>query len=471
MNASAAGPARAAVNIKEGWLMGRLRHHVSSAPSIVATGLLSVFLAAAVGCGDDDGGDDTDDADDADDDTDDDGTVDASVADAAPLGSRSGLIAVTETVVTNELPTLGPAPVISGAVVSINFVDDDTVTVPPLPDFDSNINGCAITVYDVKAGDEEPVPVDEGPFVVSGTANGEFACAFEDATGEYACQSTDPLLAAGSAEGATVDEPDGFGFSNLVMTGAGFAPEMAGMRIFLTGFEDKGGDSADGIYPIVGVVDDETLVITDFPFAAAGLTDATYSTFVGTGPMFSFGTVDFLDDGTEDVVIDKADSDLVPGFSMTAGARGEGLFLTKDSNLPHEFPFKADDIIFACDGKDCGADPEQEGAQLDAMVINGVTTDVLPLKGDDGFTMLPAENSFATFSCSMIGSDTITIPLDGVQAILDTNPARIQMTVGRFVAQLENSDTSGSTVVLGHSLTGFTTFKPGGLAARAADRR
>ena len=435
--------------------MGRLRHHVSSAPSILATGLLGVFLAAAVGCGDDDTGDDADDADDADDDTDDDGTVDASVADAAVLGSRSGLIAVTDTVVTNPI-LVGGVPSINGAVVSITYVDDDTVTVPPLPDFDSNINGCAITVYDVKAGDEEPAQVDEGPFLVSGTANGEFACAFEDTTGEYACQSTDPLLASGSAEGATVDD-----IGLLVLTGAAFTEEMVGMRISLAGFEDKDTNSADGVYPIVDFVDAEAIVVSDFPFPAAAIDGATYATFVGTGPMANIATVDFLDDGTEDVVIEKADSDLVPGFTMTAGARGEGFILTKDSTLPHEFPMiEADDVIFACDGKDCGAEPDQEGAQLDAIVVNGVTTDVLPpIKDDDGFTMLPAESSFATFSCSMIGSDTITIPIDGVEAILGTLPLRVQVTVGRFVAQLENTDTSGSTIVLGHSLTGFTTLE------------
>ena len=434
--------------------MCRLRSRASYFPSILASGLLSVFLAAAVGCGDDDGGDDT--ADDADDGDDDDGTVDASVADAAPVGSSSGLIAVTETVVTNPLK-VGGVPIISGAVVSINYVDDDTITVLPLPDFPSNINDCAITIYDVKAGDEEPVPVDEGPFVVSGTANGEFACAFEDATGEYACQSTDPLLASGSAEGATVDD-----LGLLVLTGAAFTAEMVGMRILLVGFEDKG-DSADGVYPIVDFVDEETIVVSDFPFPAAAIDGATYTTLVGTGPMAHLGTVDFLDDGVEDVVIDKADSDLVPGFTMTAGARGEGFLLTKDSNQPHEFPFPdADDIIFACDAKldGCGAEPDQEASQLDAFVVNGITTDVLPpLKDDDGFTMLPAETAFATFSCSMIQSDSITIPIDGVEAILGTNPLRVQMTVGRFVGQLENTDTSGTTVVLGHSLTGFTTLE------------
>jgi hypothetical protein len=433
--------------------MGRLRHHISSTPSILASGLLSIFLAAAVGCGGDDDGDDT--TDDDPDAGDDDGGVDASVADAAPLGSRSGLVAVTETVVTNPI-LLGGVPVINGAVVSVTYVDDDTV-VPPLPDFPSNINNCAITIYDVKAGDEEPAPVDEGPFIVSGTANGEFGCAFDDGIGEYACQSTDPLLASGSAEGATVDDA-----GLLVLTGASFTEEMVGMRILLVGLEDKG-DSADGVYPIVAFVDEEAIVITDFPFPAAAVDGATYTTFVGTGPMANFGTVDFLDDGVEDVVIEKGDSDLVPGFSMTAGARGEGFILSKDSNQPHEFPIlKADDIIFACDdtAKECGAEPEQEAGQIDAIIVNGTTTDVLPpLKEDDGFTMLPAEAAFATFSCSMIGSDSITIPIDGVEAILGTNPLRVQMTVGRFVGQLPMSDTSSTTVVLGHSLTGFTTLE------------
>jgi hypothetical protein len=235
------------------------------------------------------------------------------------------------------------------------------------------------------------------------------------------------------------------------------------MRIQLDGFEDKG-DSADGVYPIVAFVDAESIAITDFPFPAAAVDGATYTTFVGTGPMANFGTVDFLDDGLEDVVIDKADSDLVPGFIMTAGARGEGFTLTEDSNQPHEFPiFKADDIIFACDSKTkgaCGADPDEETGQIDAIIVNGITTDVLPpLKDDDGFTMLPAETAFATFSCSMIQSDSITIPIDGVEAILGTNPLRVQMTVGRFVGQLPMSETSSTTVVLGHSLTGFTTLE------------
>jgi hypothetical protein len=469
MNASAAGPARAAVNIKEGWLMGRLRHHVSSAPSIVATGLLSVFLAAAVGCGDDDGGDDTDDADDADDDTDDDGTVDASVADAAVEMTRSGLIAITETVVTNELALLGPAPGISGAVVSMTYIDEQTITVPPVKGFDDNIGGCLITVYDVKAGDEEPVSVDEGPFTVTGTANGDFACGFNVAAGGYVCQSTDVDLGGGVAGNAIdgVLDTDG----TFTLTGANFGPEMAGMYLQLDGFDGDG----DGVYPIVDVdVGGEILVLSplvDVPALSTGGKTATYTTFVGEGPMFDVAPVEFLDDGvskdSQDVIISKEDSDLVAGFTVTARARGQGLVLSKDSNQPHEFPATAADVTFGCIDDGCGSDPEETTGQLDAMVINGVTTDVLPLKGDDGLTMLPAEASYAVFSCSALGADTVEIPEDGVQAILDTNPARVQITVGRFVAALPTD----TTVVLGHSLTGFTTFKPGGLAAKAADRR
>ncbi len=435
--------------------MCRLRSRVSSVPSILASGLLSVFLAAAVGCGGDDDGDDADDADDADDDGDD--GPDAAVADAAVEMTRSGLIAVTETTVTNELALgLGPAPGISGAVVSMGYIDEQTITTLPLEGFENNVGGCLITVYDVKAGDVEPDSVDEGGFTVSGTANGDFACAFNDAAGGYVCQSTDADLGGGVAGNAIDGELDVNGTFTLV--GGNFGPEMAGMYLQLDGFDGDG----DGVYPVVNVPDAETLVLSPLvvvPALSIGGKTATYTTFVGEGPMFDVAPVEFLDDGiskdAQDVIITKEDSDLVPGFTVTALARGEGLVLSKDSNLPHEFPAKPADVLFGCLDEGCGSDPDQATGQLDAMVINGVTTDVLPAKGDDGLTMLPAVSSYAVFSCSAIGVDSVEIPLEGVQAILDTNPARVQITVGRFVAALPTD----TTVVLGHSLTGFTTFK------------
>jgi hypothetical protein len=91
------------------------------------------------------------------------------------------------------------------------------------------------------------------------------------------------------------------------------------------------------------------------------------------------------------------------------------------------------------------------------MIINGVTTDAEvnpadPLNMDD-----PPVASFATFTCSAIGMDTVTIPEAGVEAILATNPTRIQVTVGRVFASLNPVPNAANTnVVVGHSVTGFT---------------
>ncbi|HKE20585.1 MAG TPA: hypothetical protein VKB80_37180 [Kofleriaceae bacterium] len=435
--------------------MSRLRFSLTTS-SILLTGLLATGLAALPACGGDD--DDTaDDADDTADDSDDTGDIDAGV-DAGVEMTRTGIVAVTETEVTNPLVALGGPPFLSGAVVSISYVDDQSVTVLPLPDFMNSIGGCSITVYDDAGGDLEPEVTDEGVFTVSGTANGDFACGFDDTVSDYVCQSLDADLAGGVAGNAIDGELSDSG--QLTLVGANFGPEMEGMHIQLTGFDGKG-DPGDGIYSIVVVPDPETLIFAEpVTNASIGGDDATYTTFVGAGPIPNMVTNEFLDDGTEDVVITKADSDLVPGFTVTAGARGQDFVLTKDSTLPDAFPDIAEDVVYACDGDACGSDPDQEVTQIDALVINGTTTDILPDPlDDDGFTMLPAVGSHATFTCSAIGADEITIPADGVQAILDTGPLRVQVTVGRFVAELPSSETSDTTVVIGHSLTGFTTFE------------
>jgi hypothetical protein len=418
-----------------------------SSRSIFLPRLVGIVLAAALGCGGDDDGGGDDNTPDAGDEPD-----AREQADAAVEMTRTGIVAVTETTVLN-----GEGPVIiSGAVVSMNYVDDQSVTVQPVPGFTSNLNGCAITVFDLAGGDQPPAITDEGAFTVTGTANGDFECSYSDDAGEYVCQSTDAEIrggVAGNAADATLTALDG----TLFVEGAAFGLEMVGMTVELAGFGD-----ADGVYPILDVIKTDTLVLDDFSMIAADATGeagATFTTFVGAGPVAGFDPIAFLDDGTEDVVITKEDSALVPGFTVTAQARGEGFFLSKASDQPNDFPAVAADVTYACDGE-CGSDPAPGAGQLDAMVINGITTDVLPAKkDDDGFTMLPAQASFAQFACSAIGADadSVTIPEAGVEAILGTNPARIQITVGRFVAQIPGSATSNTAVLLGHSLTGFTT--------------
>jgi hypothetical protein len=431
-------------------------------------GLLALLLGATLACGDDldpadDGDDVSDDGDDGDDGDDDGDDGDDGDDDGGEM-SRTAVVAVTETIVTNPLPMLqggprGVPPSITGATVSMSYIDDQTVTVAPTPPYNSNFNNCAITVFDVAGGDEPPTAVDEGAITVSGTYHGDFACAHSDAAGEYVCRSTDPILGGGvaaNAAGATLAS------TGELTLGEAIGEEIIGMHMQLTGFEGEGG-SADGVYPVIDLTMAGEPVLDGVPGDATGGGDATYTTFVGQGPMLNpFPIFNFLDDGeakdAQDVVITKEDSDLVPGFTMTARARGQGFGLTKASTQPHEFPATAEDVVFTCEGDGCGSDPKQTGDQIDAIVINGITTDVLPTKGDDGLTMLPAENAFATFACSMLMSDTITIPADGVQRILDTNPARVQITVGRFVAERIDTDTSSTSVVLGHSLTGFTTL-------------
>jgi hypothetical protein len=424
-------------------------------------GVLALLLVSAPACGDDrpPADDDDGDADDGDDDDGDDGDVDAGDDDGGEEMTRSAVVAVTETRITNTLALVGgprgAPPSLSGGVMSMSYIDTETVTVAPDPDFPTNFNNCAITVFDLKGGDELPTAVDEGTITVTGTSHGEFACAHSDEAGEYVCQSTDPILRGGMAQnaaGAALAE------TGELTLGEKIGPEMIGMHIQLSGFD---GD-ADGVYPVVDVNVDGEPVLDNVEADATGGDDATYTTFVGQGPMLNFGTVDVLDDGvtkgSQDVVITKEDSEVVPGFTTTARARGQGFDLTEESTQPHEFPGTAEAVTFACEGKGCGSDPKQPGGQLDVMVINGVTTDVLPAKGDDGLTMLPAESSFATFACSMLMADEITIPADGVELILGTDPARIQITVGRFVAQQHMDDSGTTSVVLGHSLTGFTTF-------------
>lgn len=432
--------------------------------SICLTGLLALAGTAACGGDDDDDDDDTGDSPDAGDGG---GDADAAVeADAAPAVTRTGTIAITDTTVTNPLAKVP----IRGAVVTMTYVDDQSVVVAPLPDYPDSINGCAITVYDVTAGERPGNSVDEGAFTVTGTGNGEFRCVYEDGADDYVCQSTNADVRGGVVGNANTATLNVSGEFNLA--GAAFTPEMQGMAIQLSGFTGASG-SADGTYAVIRVLDVDTLLLASVPFSATGGTDATFTTFVGARPIPNPFGFEFLDDGVakgaQDIVLTKDASEHVPGFTVTARARGEGFALTLDSTPPHEFPATADDVVFTCDAETdgCGSEPDQGPGLLSAMVINGVTTDVLPAENDDGTTMLPATGKFATFACSMIGADSITIPSDAVQAILDTNPARIQISVGRFAASLQTvQGQATSRIVMGHSLTGFTTFAPKVTSAR-----
>jgi hypothetical protein len=412
-----------------------------------STLLLSGSLALAACSGDDDDDAATDDADDTSEPDAGDG-VDAGGADAAPpILLRAGTIAVTETSLTNS-----KVPV-SGAVVGVSFLDVTTATVAPVEGFNEPIDGCLITVYDVKAGESEPTLADEGEITVTGTANGEFRCAADG--GVYSCQSTERAIAGGvvgNADGASLDGLD----DQLTMTGAAFPAEMQGMSIGLTGFGTQ-----DGIYPIIAVLDPETLQLGNIDESVDGSEDATFTTFVGQSPIPNFAGFDFLDDGVDeesaDIVVAMEDSEIVPSTHLAFKARGDGLELAGPQ--PHEFPLTlpAQDLTFECAGEGCGSNPDQVTGVLDVMIMNGRTTDRLPEDDDSGIEMLDAVNSYAVFQCSTLLGDQVAIPSAGLEAILGTNPARIELTVGRFAAVPRSGGEYRNNILVGHSLTGYTT--------------
>lgn len=425
----------------------------SHSSSILLASLFTGALALA-GAGCSGGDDDATDADDGDvaPDASGDGVVDGGQPDASPTTLlRVGSTVITDTLVTNPI---GAIP-IRGGVVDVSFVDASTATVPPVEGFDQALNGCLITVYDVKAGDAEPERVGEGPVTVSGTANGEFACTPQD--GKYMCQSTDPDLAGGvegNAAGGTLDSDTDY----LIVDGARFGAEMEGMWIGLTGFGTQ-----DGLYPIISVLGDEILQLPAGSIEEevnAGPT-ATFTTFVGRAPFVNEDGFAFLDDGetgaSANIVVARAGSSIVPFAERVFKARGEGMTLS--GTQPHAFPFErpAEGVTFACDGAACGSDPDQVTGVVNVMVVSGRTTDNIPLEDDDGITMLDPVNSYATFECSALIGDAVEIPAAGVEAILGTNPARIQVTVGRFAAVPEPGDEFNATMLVGHSLTGYTT--------------
>ena len=415
---------------------------------------LSLFFAAglslaAFGCGDDDGGGDRPDA--------------RPQADAEPGNPdagdeggllRSGTIAVTETAITNDLPG-GPW---SGALVSVGFSDATTGNVPaPVEGYETNINGCLIRIWDVDTH-EASDPVDEGAVQVTGTENGDFGCAFAGAANGYVCQ---PAAGAnGSAENATLAA------NALTFVGGGttVTAEMAGMYVRLSSFNAAVDDK---LLPIIGVnTDTDSLIVggTGGADLGTGDADATYSLFVGVGPVPS-GGAQFLLGAADAINVQKAAGDVVAAIDEDFEAHGQNFELLEnaemDQYLPSTIPFDGSEVNFACEGAGCGA--EGSGGLIEAIVINGETTDAPVDEIATPADAMPAPvTQYATFQCSFIGSDTATLDAGAMAAILGTSPTRIQTSVGRYRgAIIAAEDGTSSTIVLqGHALLGWSDAPP-----------
>lgn len=407
---------------------------------------------AAFGCGDDDGGGGRPDA--------------RPQADAEPGNPdaggdgllRSGTIAITEQAITNDIP----GSPWSGAVVSVGFSDATTGSAPaPVDGFDSNINNCLIRIWNVDTN-EDSDSVDEGAVQVTGTDNGDFGCGFVGARNEYVCQSTTPAIAGGDAENFALAGNGTAG--TLTFVGGQADATMIGMYVVLTGFGAVDGQPLPVVDFTEGGAEADTLTLAGVPAGAVtGEAGATYSTFVGVGPVP--GGAQFLGGAADAITVQKAAGDVVAAIDEDFEAHGQGFTLLENEGmrqyLPSTIPFDEDEVKFECDGDGCGA--AGSGGLIEAIVINGETTDAPVDAITSPATAMPnPETQYATFQCSFIGSDVAKLTPEMMAAILGTNPTRIQTSVGRYRgAIIAADDGSSSTIVLqGHALLGWSDPPP-----------
>ena len=320
--------------------------------------------------GDDDGGDGG---------GDDDGADGAEPDGGVPSILRAGTVAITENTITN--PPVDPKdPPMSGAVVSISFIDRSRATVPPVEGFENPIEGCEVFVYDMTAGDFEPAGIDEGVITVAGTANGDFECGFHPDFGKYLCQSVLAGSAGGvpgNADNAAFDSSPTEPFSALsVVAGPLDEAAVVGSQALLTGFGDT---RLDGKF--FGVVDrpvNQTFILSTPGLTVQNLrgpSTATYTTFIGAGPIPNeSGFYSFL--GTSEVVVYSTGSKLMPSFGGTYTPEGEGFELLSAPGdrifLPHEIPTSLPaefPVRFACQAGGCGM--PGAGGDLDRLDRHG----------------------------------------------------------------------------------------------------
>ena len=328
--------------------------------------------------------------------------------DAAPNTTFSGTISLAEVAITNE-PFVSAG--VAGAVVNVSFTDPATVTVPPQPGYENNIGACRIFVYDLAGGDEAPVGADGGRVTIA-----------------------DTTLAA-----------NGNGTVTLTIPAANFSNEnYVGMQIILDGFSDP---AANGRFGIVAQPANTTLVLANPALlAATTLTaDSAYQTLIGAGPVP--GGFDFLDDGTNDIVITKDPITNAPAIDATLTVNGEGFALDDASIRPHELPINGDEATFSCGGTggDCGV----ANGFLKGIIVFGETTDA-PVDPSNPTAMPEPVNQYATFQCSGINAESITLDEGAMALIMGTSPTRIQTSI-----TYANAQSGANNIVLSHGVVGF----------------
>ncbi len=418
-----------------------------------------------------------------------DAAPDAVVPDADPADLRSGTIAVTEVKLTNDLTTLGVAEV-RGAAVSISFIDLTAPGTDPVVG-SGGIGECTVWVYDVGTDPVRP-PVDEGAVSISGTGvtpNAFPPCVWVEALNDYKCFGKAPTAApdptvfnytiVGTPPAAQVQ-------TTFTAAGADFQTMSArGMWLNTTGFTHP---VNNGAMAILAPPAESTAVVANF--AASGCINAglcteaeidethtagtaSYTVLAGEAPIPGFlgatppanAGFDFLGDEASTITVAKAGGAVLPEFSVTIHPSGNGLTLAPTSAQPHQFPSTTPTggITFDCGdtGGNCGTDGE--GELIVGFVVSGSTTDGSLTTGCNGGPCLPiqmpaATTQYAEFQCrGLPGATSIDMPEAALDAILGTNPTRIETRVLRISANL--TDAPPTNVVAGYGLVGYSNIQ------------
>ncbi len=429
--------------------------------------LLGLVLGAAASCGDNlkpGGTSGTTDAATAIDATATDGQQgpDAMEIDAAPPADQ-----FTGSVAFLELAALNPGTVTAGAeffgqglAALITVVDNDVVPGPILDTEPGLPTGCKLWEYDTPAEIAGAVVgVDEGAFqlsVTGGTAPATPptipACIWQAGIG-YSCPDTTTLTTGGAI--AVI----GGGVASLTTTVA-YNDSVLGRYVLIRGALTP---SNNGLFPIVGRPTTNTIRYANAGAALeAVLPGASSSVVVGAaGPIPQVPDPGFLANdavpGLEHSMgahiptfTANGSNTLLAGvgddFSMHADPAANATELTKLNNIPLD----GTAFTVSCDAAVCGA------ALGSIMTIT--TTDATPQAGNP-FSFPTSTGKRVEIRCAAIGATSVTIPANFMQHVMTSGAKRIRtiFTRGNLI---NSSPTAPVTVLVGHSIAGFTNPPP-----------
>lgn len=353
---------------------------------------------------------------------------------------RSGTIAVLDVTATN------PGTGFSGATVNISYSDiTEPDVAPAYGDPVPPLGGCSVWVYNVGT-DSPPSPAGEGDVTLSGAGllSPIGTCSYNELTGSYVCSTGGGVLGGGALA------VQGKGTMSITGLNNEFAgQDLVGAYLKVDGFAEPGNN---GVFPVVAQTGDNIVVVANGASVTETLpADGSFAVITGAGP--TPANRPFLDSAVDDVVIDKSAGEYVPAFSSTMLASGAGLTLGDNSTEPHALPIApAADAMFSCnpaDNGNCGP----AGGIITGFVLSGSTTDA-PVAGMSPLAMPDPLTQYARFQCrGNPGSDSITLPQAALEAVLGSNPTRIETQLFRITADLTKPD---SSVIVGHGFIGYT---------------